>query len=140
MLQGGDEREADRLVRDGNLGRVAFGRERGFRDRLDPGHLRQRVQVRCDRLARRPEVHRPGAAVAGAQHVQADIRRDPVEPRSQRRAAFEAVEISPRADERLLDRVFGLERRPEHPVAVGGQLAAVLLELLLGCAMLDGER
>ena len=45
--------------RDGDaiLGRVV-------RHRLDPGHLGQRVQVRLDRLARRPEVHRPRAPLA----------------------------------------------------------------------------
>src|SRR5262249_17330122 len=58
-------------------------------------------------------------------------RRDPIKPRPKRRAAFEAVEAAPRADERLLHRVLCLERRGEHPVAVRLQLGAVLLELLL---------
>ena len=80
MLQRRHEREADRLVSDGDLGRVAFRRDGAHRNRLDPGHLRQGVQVRLDGLARGSEVHRPGAALAGVQHVEADVRGDPVEP------------------------------------------------------------
>ena len=77
-----------------------------------------------------PEVHRPRAALSALQHVEAHVGRDAVEPRAQRRAALEAVEAAPRADDRLLDGVLGLERRSEHPVAVAGQLDAVLLELV----------
>ena len=38
----------------------------------------------------RPEVHRPRAALAAAEHVEADVGRDAVQPRPQRRAALEA--------------------------------------------------
>ena len=85
--------------------------------------------ARCGR-AGRAEVHGPGAPRCGPEHVQADVRGDPVEPGAQRRAALEAVDAAPGADQRLLYRVLGLERRAEHAVAVGGQLAAILLELL----------
>ena len=123
MLQRGDEREADRLPLD--------GRVRGIGHRLDPRHLGKHVEVLDDRLLRRPEIHRARAPLSGVQHVQADVRRDAVEPRAQRRAPLEVVEAAPRAHERLLHRVLGLERRAEHAVAVRGQLGAVLLELRL---------
>ena len=110
MLQSGDEGEPDRLVRDGDVGRVPFGCQRVLRNRFDPGHLGQCVEVRRDRLARGPEIHRPGAALAGVQHVEADVCRDPVEPRAQRRAALEAVQAPPGAQQRLLHGVLGLER------------------------------
>ena len=61
----------------------------------------------------------------------ADVRRDAVQPRSQRGTALEAVACPrQRAHEGLLDGVLGVERRTEHPVAVAGQLSAVLLEAL----------
>ena len=90
---------------------------------------RRHVQVLDHRRAGRPEVHRPRAPLAAAQHVEADVRRDPVEPRPQRRAPLEPVVRAPGAHHRLLHRVLGLERRREHAVAVRGQLLAVLLEL-----------
>ena len=71
------------------------------------------------------------AALPSVQRVEAHVGGDPVQPRSHRRAALEAVEAAPRPQQRLLHRVLGFERGPEHPVAVGGQLDAVLLELLL---------
>ena len=128
MLERGDERELDRLARDRHLGRVAFRHDEARRHRLDPRHLGQRVQVRLDRLAGRAEIHRPRAPLAGAEHVEADVRRDAVEPRAQRRASLEAVVPAPGADVRLLDGVLGLEGRAEHAVAVARQLAAMLLE------------
>ena len=96
------------------------------RDRLHPGAL-GRVQDR-GRLAARPEVHRACAALAAAQHVEADIRRDAVQPRAQRRAPLEAVVAAPGADHRLLHGVLGLEGRAEHAVGVGDELRAMLRE------------
>ena len=79
---------------------------------------------------RRAEVHRPRAALAPLEQVEADVRRDPVQPRAHRGATLEAVAAAPRAKQGLLHGVLGLERRGEHPVAVGGQLAPVGLQLL----------
>ena len=124
VLQRGDEREPDRVALDRDLGRVG--------DRLDPGHLGKRVQVLEDRGARRAEIHRPGTAPSRAEHVEADVRRDPVEPGAERRATLEPVEALPGADERVLHGVLGVERRAEHPVAVAGQLRPVLLQLTEG--------
>ena len=50
------------------------------------------------------------------------------------------VEASPRAEHRLLHRVLRLERRGEHPVAVAGQLAAMLLQQLLELGARDSGR
>ena len=80
------------------------------------------------RVARRAEVHRARALLAAVERVDADVRGDPVQPRAQA-VALEAVEGAPGAQHRVLDGVLGLERRAEHPVAIGGQLAPVLLEL-----------
>ena len=123
VLERGDEREPDRLVRDRHVGRV--------RSREDPGRLAPRVQVVEDRLLSGAEIHRARTPLAPVQRVEADIRRDPVEPRAQGRAALEAVDRPPGADECLLHRVLGLERRAEHAVAVGNERAPMLLELLL---------
>ncbi len=129
LLERGDERELHRLARTDDLGRVAVGHDAAVRHRLDP-ELVGRAQVLDDRLAGRPEVHRTRAALAAVEHVVTDVRRDAVEPRAQRRTALEAVVRAPGADERLLHGILGVDRA-EHPVAVAGELDAMLLELLL---------
>ena len=130
VLERGDEREPRRLVRLRDHGRIG--------DRLHPGRLGQRVQALLDRLPRRAEIHRARTPLAAAEHVEADVRRDLVEPRAKLRTPLEAVDRAPGADERLLDRVLRLERRREHAVAVGRQLPSVLLEL--GLELLCGSR
>ena len=102
MLEGGDEREPDRLLLDRRVGRV--GR------RLDPGDLGGDVEVLEQRLARRAEIHRSYLALLAAQHVETDVGGDPVQPRLERRPAFEAVEAFPRTEHRLLHRILRLER------------------------------
>ena len=124
VLERGDESEPDRLALDRPLGRIGH--------RLDPGHLGRRVQVLEHRLLRRAEVHRARPPLPRLQHVEADVRRDAVEPGANRRAALEPVEAPPGADERLLHGILGVERRAEHAVAVAGELAAVPLELAEG--------
>ena len=122
MLQRRDERKPDRVVLDHESA--------GSRHRLEPRHLGRDVQVLDDRLLRR--ARSPSDArrrFARLEHVEADVRRDPVEPRPERRPALEAVDPPPGPHERVLDGVLGIERRAEHPVAVPGQLRAVLLEL-----------
>ena len=121
VLERGDEGEPQRLALLGELV--------GRRQRRDPGHLRELGEVLEQRLLRRAEVHRPRAPLAAGERVEADVRRDPVQPRLERRAALEPVERPPGAHHRLLHRVLGVEGRAEHAVAVAGQLAAVLLEL-----------
>ena len=143
VLESGDEREADRLARDGHFRRVTFRRhDEAVRHGLDPRHLRERAADRAVRVPRGPEIHRTCATLSPVQQVEADVGRDAVEPRADRRAALETVEAPPGADKRVLHRVLGLERRAEHPVAVGGQLGAMLLEPLLELAGvgLDAKR
>jgi hypothetical protein len=99
------ESEADRLATLGlALGRLLLEQDVGIR-----------LQVRVDR--RRP-------AVALVDHPQADVRRDPVEPRRQLRARLEAPDAAPSAQHRLLESVVGVVHGSEHPVAMRVQPAA----------------
>ena len=142
MLERRDEGETDRLTCDRHCGGIGVTEHERVGHRLDPCDLRKRIQVVCNGLTRRPEVHRTSAALPSAQHVEADVRGDAVEPGAEGRAAFETVDSAPGADERLLHGVLGLERGAEHPIGVGGQLDPVLLELPfeLGGVGPGGER
>ena len=121
VLEGRYEREADRVLGDGGVG--------GVGQWFEPGRFGFGVEVLFYWCLRRAQVHRARAALRALQHVQADIGGDAVEPRAQGRALFEAVERAPSAHEGFLDRILGVERRAEHPVAVRGQLGPMLLEL-----------
>src|SRR5205814_9826450 len=89
---------------------------------------------------RGPKIHRARATLSPVQHVEGDVGCDPVEPRSQCRAALEALEPTPGPDERLLDRVLGVERRAEHPVAIRLELRPMLLELFRELARVGLDR
>ena len=66
------------------------GRRRSADPRvLGPSDAREGVGGR-----RRPDVHGPRPALAAAQHVEAHVGRDPVEPRAQRRPALEGVDAA----------------------------------------------
>src|SRR5262249_23772178 len=69
-------------------------------------------------------------ALRGAQHIDTDIRGDPVEPGAQRRAPLEILTATPGAYQRLLRGVLGLQAGTEHPVAVGDEFLPVPLGLL----------
>ena len=125
---------------DGVLGRVALGRDHDVGDRLEPGDLGPDLADRPVRVPVSAEVHRPRAPLLAVEHVEADVGRDPVEPAAEGRAALEAVEAAPRAQERVLHRVLGLERRAEHPVAVRGELPAVALQVVEGDLGLERRR
>ena len=139
MLQCGHECKPDRLVLDGQLGRIALGRNEMERDGLEPGHLGGHIEVGLDRLDRRSEVHRPRTPLLALEHVEAHVGRDSVEPGAHGGAALETVAISPGPHEGVLHRILGIERRAEHPVAVSGQLAPMLLELPKGVRRRDGR-
>ena len=130
MLERGDEREADRLLPRGHVGGVfALGQHPVVGDRLDPRVLGahdtlERIRRRCG-----PEVHGPRSPLPAAEHVEAHVRRDPVEPGAQRRATLERIGSPPRAHHRLLHRVVSLEDGAEHAVAVAGQLTTVVLNV-----------
>src|SRR6266511_3136737 len=98
------------------------------------------MEVRLDRLTRRPKIDRACTALAPVQQVETDVRGDAIEPRTQACSALEAIEATPGAQERLLYGVLRLERRGEHAVAIGGQLPAMLLEPALELFRRDAER
>ena len=83
--------------------------------------------------------HRGQPARAAPQAVEADVRRDPVEPGPNERAAVERLARPPRPQERLLDGVLGLVERGEHPVAVDVELAPVSLGEGRECGLPTGE-
>ena len=72
----------DRLAELGQLGRVGLGRKHPVvGDRRDPRAFGQHAREGClDRRARGTELDRRRAAFAAAQHVQADVGRNPVQP------------------------------------------------------------
>ena len=130
VLQRGDEREANGLTLRGKVGRVAaLGEDPGVRHGLDPRVLGKR-HAQCGTGVRRgTEVHRAGAALGTAEHVETDVGRDGEQPRAQGCAALVvAVEVPPGPHQRFLYGVLGLERRAEHPVAVADQVVAVAFE------------
>ena len=132
VLQCGDEREPDGVAGDRDVGRVAVGADAVVRHRFDPGAARARLtEQRRQRRRRGRQVDRQRTAFPAAERVEADIRGNAVEPGPERGPAVEAVEAAPGPDHRLLDGVLGVVHRPEHPVAVSGQLAAVPVELQL---------
>jgi hypothetical protein len=138
MLEGGDERQADRVSCLGDLRGVTLGgTDPGVGDGLDPGRLGQPGRERRVGGRRWPEVHRTGASLGTAEHVEAHVGRDAVHPGSQAGSALETLDAPPRPHHRLLDGVLGFEPRSEHPVAVAGELSAVGLELDLDAAGLD---
>ena len=109
-LDRGQERELHPLAL--RVARRGIGHRRG-------GLLDARVGVR---------LHGRGPARAALELVQAGVGRDPVEPRLDRRAALEALEPAPGAEQRLLHDVLGVLGRAEHPVAVDLEDAAVRLD------------
>ena len=74
-----------------------------------------------------PEAGRQRAAGLVLQVGQAHVGRDAVEPGADRGAALEVVVRPPGAQVGLLDHVLGVVHRARHAVAVGGELAAVLV-------------
>ena len=113
MLERGDEGEPDRLARHGDVGRVSVSgnderRPASGSIQVTSGSVSPGARRGCPagpRSIGRARRSRP------LEHVEADVRRDAVEPRAQRRAALEAVDAPPRAQEGLLDGVLRLERR-----------------------------
>jgi hypothetical protein len=64
----------------------------------------------------------PGAPL---QRGETTVRGDLVQPRSDVAALVECADAAPGPDQALLYRVLGVVQRPQHPVAVRQQLAAV---------------
>jgi hypothetical protein len=142
-MECGEEGERDRFT--GLIAGVRFGAgvgdpfEQRVRVGLEPqcrgvagGLGRDERQPRAAQCARR-------APSAVAQHVQAAVGGDPVEPGAQRRALLERVQRAPGREQRVLHGVLGILERAEHPVAVELQLRTVGLDqlaegVLVACA------
>src|SRR6266545_1759773 len=62
------------------------------------------------------------------ERVEADVRRDAIQPGAEPRTALEAFAPAPGSQEGLLHEVLGLLERTDHPVAVHVQLPAVTLD------------
>ena len=77
----------------------------------------------ADILVRAAQAGRQRAAGAPLHGGQAGVAGDLIQPRTQRRASFEAVERPPGPQVCLLHQVFGIVHGTEHPIAVGEQLA-----------------
>ena len=75
------------------------------------------------------QVHRAGAALAARRACQTDVRRDAVQPRTQRERPSNRRSCA-RPDEACPGRRPRPRSRAQHPVAVGRQLGPVLLETL----------
>jgi hypothetical protein len=119
VLDRGEERQLDRLPGDdGVLGAVLAGRQLG----------EQRVGIGLQPQDLAVGGRHPRALV---ERVEAGVRRDLVEPGTQRRAALELLAPAPGAQERLLHEVLGLLQGARHPVAVDVQLAGVAAHLRL---------
>ena len=93
------ERQLDRLALDGDRVRLLIARrglvEQSIRVRLQPRHLRERAHFRQP-------------ARVAAQHVEAHVRRDPIQPGTEQQAAIEALARTPRVQQRLLHGILGL--------------------------------
>jgi hypothetical protein len=126
VLERREERELDRLPPRDQL----LGIEQRVRHRRQPRQLGPqrwcgaRLVIGGDGA---DDVHRQHAGGPLGERVEADVRRDPVQPRRQLRAAVERRARSPRAHQRLLHQLLGLVGRAGHPVAVPAQRAAVRL-------------
>ena len=83
------------------------------------------VRLQPGDLGERPDAGEPSGPLP--EHVEADVRGDPVEPGPEQRAALERVPPAPGPQVHLLHRVLGLLVGGEHPVAVHVQLAPMPL-------------
>ncbi len=126
-LQSGHERKRDGF----GLFVAGLGTER-HTERVLEQHVGKRLEPRDlaepGRLGRFDTDNVPrlrGTAACRTQRVETLIRRDPVEPRADGRAARVSIETLPRGQQRALQRVLRVLQRAEHPVAVHLQLAAM---------------
>jgi hypothetical protein len=127
VLERGDERKLDALtllVASLRAGRVVLHEEMLVRGGLDPHRLQDRLGRPVARIRGRAVVDRKHALGPALDRFERRVRGDRVEPRAQRAALLEPWQPSPRAEERVLERVLGVGGRAEHPVRVRVELAA----------------
>ena len=129
MLKRGDECQPCALAKGGELEGVRVGwKGARIRDRLEPVRTWTCVE-RIVHGADRAFVHGTGTTGAIAQGIEAHIGGDPIQPRPQRSPAVEAVQAAPGTHHRVLDRIFRIEGRAQHAVAMPGQRRAMRFQL-----------
>ena len=140
VLEGGDERQPDRLAGRGDVGRVAGQVDHPLvGDRLHEHVLAVGLaEYGVGMVARQAHLHGAGTALGAAQHVDAHVVGDAVEPRPERRASLEGADGTPRPDHGFLDGVLGLGAAAEHAVAEARELPAVRLDRPFELASVPG--
>ena len=121
----------------GELGGIGVGRhDPVVGEREDPRRLGERIRQRRVGRPRRHQFHRPRATFLAGQHVEAHVRRDAVEPRTQRRTCLRTTMRSPRARTSPGPRPRP-RTRSRASVRVRGELGPVGLEV--GNPRFDGN-
>jgi hypothetical protein len=93
---------------------------------LDPDRFTHGIgRLRLARIDPRSVVDREYAPRPPPNCVQTGIRRNPVKPGTYRASSLERRQSAPCAKQRLLQRVLGVVKRPEHAIAVGVQTSPV---------------
>jgi hypothetical protein len=123
VLDGGEERKFDGLLRNHELIGFVDPGEELIGDRLEPGNLVEPrgpvwVWSHIDDL---------DPALLGFDGVETCVRGNPVEPGSEAGAALEGVATTPGPAKRLLHQILCIVEVSEHPVAVHSQLLAMRL-------------
>jgi hypothetical protein len=131
MLDGDEERQLDRLPTDhrriwfrvGGRGRL----QQAVRVRLEPRELHRRGTTRWIRGSRLARTRLPGITV---EEVQTGIRGNPVEPGTEGRPALKGLAFAPSPQKCLLDQIFRLLERAEHPIAMDLKFPPIQLDQL----------
>jgi hypothetical protein len=129
VLEHGDERELDRLALlvPGVGACVALCQpERLVGVGLQPHRLDERLADLARNLDARTEIDGQDLLRPSRDRVQADVRRDPVEPGTERAATLELGQAAPRPQEGFLQGVLGVLQGAEHAIAVRVELCVVL--------------
>ena len=126
MLDRREKRELDRLPCDDHLVRLGALVEKAVRVRLKPRQVSRRLRRRPERGWRAGLV-RHEAPRSALEDPETRVRGDPIEPGAERRASVVGRAAAPCTEQRVLDGVLGILERPEHPVGVHLELAAMAL-------------
>jgi len=122
-LNGDEERELDRVARDGlKVGQSAVTHWR-LQQRIGIGLHPRESSVR----RRASVIVISGARGTAANEVDTHVRRDPVQPGADPGAGLVAPAPRPGAHERFLNEIVRVVERADHPVAVYVQLSTMAL-------------
>jgi len=100
------------------------GGEASIGVRAKPRDVRDRGCSDHGAVARRSEVDGHCPSAPGCDAVEASTRGHGVQPRTQRAAALETRDPTPRSQQRVLQGIVGVVGGPQHAVAVGVQLVS----------------